>query len=638
MSLHDFLTKHVVTVLPKKCFIVNWRLGLLFWSLRVACMSWCFYTMWTNNALLSQVNPRGSRSFWSIISKEAYAKAQEADRNESFCTDPTKFDYLYDATGAYDYTNAECYDMRPDARWIKEEHGLYIPSYFQEFITSVKAGTAPASSTRNCTNACTSVPNCSAGSFVQNGAINELGKCMCECTQVRNRFVTAVEENIIEFQHLVHVQNRFTTGLGAGTDDIEISSATKSSTDGQLLLTVVRDADTKEVYREFQPGELISLRLSEMLKFAKVLLNGDMNRTLPNYLKNGKARKYPPRRMTGGHIEISLSYHNLPDKNHPKDKEYDVCFMEIRYTDAWVSKPILDQSELINVESQEGSFRYRYHYGIAVSFVVTGSYSFLDINKIFTAIATLVVYWSMPTAIVTFLAQRCLGRLSNIYKGASMEPIQPSKLFHSMLLRSVAALHLYRSMHASWHGGEENAGSQAQIAASVDDSGSTNSCMRADEEEPTMDQPNGRDEKSNAEDRQTGRWNGAGEGNKNVGDSLKKGNNAEGEEADELEHARILADLRELFECTNNCEDLDDAEYRTLQRLMCNGLPTLKKEDFINGYMATDPCSLEICAQMYDITRRRGIMESLLKDSEIIDHCRKRRSIVDAKSALPDTE
>eukprot|EP00928_Gymnodinium_smaydae_P028602 TRINITY_DN21771_c0_g3_i1.p1 TRINITY_DN21771_c0_g3~~TRINITY_DN21771_c0_g3_i1.p1 ORF type:complete len:658 (-),score=89.72 TRINITY_DN21771_c0_g3_i1:227-2134(-) len=570
MGWRDCLSENVVTVLPKTCYIQNLKLAVLFWSLRIICLAWCLGTMWENNALTSQVVPRASRSFWSSVNKTRYVDAKKADRKKPFCTNSGNFAYQYDADGLYKYQNAKCFDVRMDARYVKGEDELYFPSYIQEGVVTVKAGAAPATSD-DCTNACTGL----SSSYAPTGSINEFGKCMCEHIVLRDRFVVGVEENMVDLEHTVQAEDSFLLH----TSTYEASSTTGPTDPGGKLKTIVREPITHRQLKVFEPGELIQLTLGQIFEFSKMSLDDEMNKTKPNYISG--ANMYPLKRLTGLSVEITMKYYNLQDTRHPKDHDGPVCYMEIGVRESWSSKIQSDQDTLIDVENQEGTYRHRYTYGIRVTFKVAGSYSFFDPQKAFTALATVFVYWSMPTAVITFLAQWCLGRLSDIYMEASCEPIRPNDLFHQLLIRSVAAQYLFRGIkHSLTHGDE--------CAKQV-----TDAVILEEKKDATPLANPSHDSRF---------------------EFLTTSNKHEASPA-EKEQRKIMDNLHALFTTTRHAEGLDECEYETLHSVLCGkGGMTLEEDVFIEGFTAGDASSLAVCSMLFDLQRRRGTLEWMFED------------------------
>eukprot|EP00928_Gymnodinium_smaydae_P074022 TRINITY_DN5710_c0_g1_i1.p1 TRINITY_DN5710_c0_g1~~TRINITY_DN5710_c0_g1_i1.p1 ORF type:complete len:599 (-),score=24.33 TRINITY_DN5710_c0_g1_i1:127-1878(-) len=572
MSLCEILNQHVVTVVPTRCRIENLRLAVLFWSLRLGSMSWCFYNMWVNNALTSQAFPSSTESFWSSISKEGYKAAQDKDRTRPFCTEPWKFDFQYDPDGIFTYVGAKCFDIRPEERYIKTGRTLYFPSFIQESTVSMKPGAAPVA--KNCSNACHGITGCSTGSYTPEGTVNGLGACLCRCAAIRNRFVTAVEENVVDFQYVVRTASAFDV---SGTTVSEISSATKLSDEGEKIMTFVRGPDNREVLKVFQPGDVIQLSLGQILRFANTSLDA-LSMASSNYIQRTDVNEYPLRRLTGMAVNINLKFYNKQDTHHPKTFDYHVCFIDISISDQWESKITLDQSGLLDADRQEGSYRVRYMHGVRLSFSTSGSFSFVDPQKGLTALAALIVYWSIPTAILSFVTRYCLGGLSILYKRATVEAIKPDKLFHSLLLRSDAALHMHRGMISSWRKGVR-ATHQVQIV------------------EPRIDASN------------------------EAKYGIERSFVSDFGFADSVEEHRITDDVQELlnFTCSGQIQDSggDTRRIRAMKSVMCKSKKAVDKDVFIEGLMASDPASLELCSKLFDVRRRRGILERLLEDSYI---------------------
>eukprot|EP00928_Gymnodinium_smaydae_P065526 TRINITY_DN48648_c0_g1_i1.p1 TRINITY_DN48648_c0_g1~~TRINITY_DN48648_c0_g1_i1.p1 ORF type:complete len:582 (-),score=47.70 TRINITY_DN48648_c0_g1_i1:9-1754(-) len=557
MAFCEIFTNNVVTVVPKTCAIENLRLALFLWLLRLVSLSWCLYNLVENNALSTQSVPAGFQTFWSSMSKR-YKAAQDTDRNQTFCLEAWKYDFQYDRDATFAYVDAKCFDIRPEERWMKLGDTLFLPSYIQESIISKKAGAAPLA--KNCSNACQGMAGCSTGSYVPDRSVNGLGKCLCECAITRNRFVTAVEENVVAFEHGMRV-----VGF-SGARDIEAFSVTRSFEEGQKIMTIVRDAQGKKL-KVFQPGEVIQLTLGQLLRFADASLE-DVGLFSSNFIQKPGVSKHPLRRLTGTSIVIGMKYYNKQDREHPGDVDYIVCFLDVVVASQWESKAAVDHSFVSDVAHGEDSYRVRYMFGMRVSFTASGSFSFFDPNKSLTTLASLLVYWSLPTAIVTLIAHYCLGGLSTFYMRASVESIEPGKMLHSLLNRSSAALHMHQSMNRSWRDG-----------------------ARANNQVQTSDLSD-----------------------------VTSAETSVGSRRSSFAKSRITSVVRELFHFTNShvhgCS-LADKQICALRSVMCGSKSVVAKDAFIEGFLANDPASLELCGQTFDVKRRRGFLERSLEDGRV---------------------
>lgn len=558
--LQELLTPYVAATFPKQITIHNIWVGLLFWGLRVLSLIWCAYGLWTIRAQTIKVVPLSAAAFWSTQSKR-YAEAQQADLQSAHCSNPDQFQYQYDAEGIFRYTNLSCSNLQAE-RWFKGESELYFPSFVQENVTQVLAVVG-----LDCSKSCAINVSCASGEAVATGERNDMKQCLCKCTTSRNRFITAVEENIVSWEHAVIAEER--------TAWVQKVHTASSGTASDKLKTIFR-YENGTTMKSFAPGEIITISLGELfaMSHTKISLNQYLDDTIINFIKGDGISAYPLLRMTGFRLEVIQNYYNEEDPSHPHDHDGPVCIVTVQGVKEWSSQPRIDFSDPSDLATGTGKFRHRYYYGVRVTFRATGSFSFFDPERIFGIIATIVVYLSLPTSIAMFIVNNMLGTLSVIYSNATYEIIDVPSLLKGILTRALAA---HQAYWAFWRG-------KTATEAGVES-------LRPELEQSTVT-------------------------------SLREPVSSEADSVEEAisrhkvepHESVLLARLRALFKAVNVDGKLDEGELSTIQVLLTEsmGVSTqMTERQFIEYHLSGDSADLATISDVFDVERRRYPLERL---------------------------
>eukprot|EP00930_Biecheleria_cincta_P047899 TRINITY_DN33297_c0_g1_i1.p1 TRINITY_DN33297_c0_g1~~TRINITY_DN33297_c0_g1_i1.p1 ORF type:complete len:585 (+),score=42.79 TRINITY_DN33297_c0_g1_i1:21-1775(+) len=551
-SLQQLLTPYVAATFPKQITIHNIWVGLLFWGLRVASLVWCAYGLWSIRAHTSQVFPLNSSAFWSQSSPR-YAQAQRADMQSAHCSEPDQFQYQYDDEAEFRYVDLGCTHLTAE-RWFKGESELFFPTFVQENMTQVHAVNGS-----DCSQSCTMNMTCASGDVMATGDRNELGLCLCQCTSSRNRFITAVEENMVSWEHSVIAEERSAW--------VTKTHTASSGTPADNLKTILKREDGT-IVKSFAPGEVLTLSLRELFEAAypRISLNDYLDNTRRNVMVDDRIKPFPLLRMSGVRLEVVQNYYNQEDSRHPSDHDGPVCVVTVNSVKEWCSKPRLDFMEVSSIGTGTGKFRYRYFYGVRMTFRATGSYSFFDPERIFSIIATIVVYLSMPTSVTMFIVNNLLGTLSTIYSNATYEIVDAPTLLKGVLTRALTAHQAYR---AFWRGGARSLQPDTEQFISL---------------EPATSESDSEEE-------------------------------AVCKHRVEAPHESILiARLRTLFKVAEVDGKLDDGELATIKLLLTGSLDPhtrISEKQFIEYHLSADSADLATVADVFDVDRRRHILERL---------------------------
>lgn len=581
MGVLSCLSENIVTTLPKTVYIENLPLGILYLTLRVVSIFLCLWGIWNTNGWTVQVIPLHSLSIWSEQS-QIYEKEQTEDWQRNFCNDSARYDYQYDDSGKFSFRNISCYDIDDNERWIKGESHIFFPSFFQENMTAIMSGGVRASMA-DCPAACAALTPCSRGPYLSIGKKNENGECLCKCTESRNRFVTGLEQNTVNFEHAVTADEPWS----------KKSHAASSTVSRWNLKTVVKGSGDDELV--FQPGDTIALTLGQLFKLAKepISMSEPFTSTNPNRISGPEVQGFPIARMAGLDVALTATYYNIENHRYPvahKDQDgrckndvfCPICVVEIKTRQLWTSSPRTDYAHPIDVGRGTGSFRYRYMYGVKVRFSSTGQFSFWDPSKLFAILAAIIVYIQMPTTIVTFIAQYLLGSLSVIYMNATCEPVRLKDMFRRILSRALLAKRVYEL----WYHVSE------PVPAALADTGegltSSAAAMQA------------------------------------AGDADKP----------KVVHEHsLIKDLRELLDKLGIGGRLDGEELESLRLLLSLNEDKMTEIDFIQNVCHGQYASLEDVVKMYDVNRKHYCMERCF-DSESLTRSALHKEAKKERSAL----
>eukprot|EP00928_Gymnodinium_smaydae_P025870 TRINITY_DN20486_c0_g1_i1.p1 TRINITY_DN20486_c0_g1~~TRINITY_DN20486_c0_g1_i1.p1 ORF type:complete len:674 (+),score=122.22 TRINITY_DN20486_c0_g1_i1:66-2087(+) len=438
-NLGHLLEPYLPVNVPKYVQIQNVRLGLLLLLLRAFVAGGLLVVAWQSRAWTTQVVPDGSVAFWMEMDRESYKHEQFVDMQAEFCDTSRNrgYEYQYDDAGIWSYKNISCTNVSAGDFYDKEEHEAFVPTFFEESFTTLRA--APSDHAGGCPGSCAALSGCETGEFKFDDNYNSYGECLCECTTAQSRFVTGVSSLVLAFEHSVRALLRLPLGR-------EESSYHTSSTD---LVTVVRDADTKQEFARFHGHEDVKIKVSDILQLAGITsLDQRLTETQRNRL-NGTGRvEFPALRMTGFIVEVSRLYYNKLDHGHVSSDDGPVCYIELRSRLLWSSKPTTDVIQPVHVDKGEGQYRRRYYYGIRFIFTDGGSFSFNDwtLYTLFTFIATTLVYMQFPTFIVSYFAQYSLGTLSQIYTNAIFERVSIGSSIRGLVSRALTAQSAFKHL------------------------------------------------------------------------------------------------------------------------------------------------------------------------------------------------
>eukprot|EP00931_Biecheleriopsis_adriatica_P124177 TRINITY_DN9928_c0_g1_i1.p1 TRINITY_DN9928_c0_g1~~TRINITY_DN9928_c0_g1_i1.p1 ORF type:complete len:610 (+),score=105.71 TRINITY_DN9928_c0_g1_i1:58-1887(+) len=409
----SYIAPNICVYFPKYVRLRNERLGWLLNIMRVAIVAYIVYLVQDERPWTQVDVPMGSLTFWAE-SGGGDLKAQHAlDMQAEPCypASRAKYDYQFDAAGAWTYFNNSC--RRPVShgdRFVKGENEMFIPTYVSDSKDIFKISTK--SSTTTCKASCASLVSCRAGSGfeevveVPEHVVLSSNECFCHCRSQENYFYTTVHDLHVVIDHAVSFVDH--------SKDLQDSFRGSKLPDN--MQTSIQHVEDGRILKSFAPGEMVRLTVDELLKFADTSLREPASFTVENQLGSTGKVTYPPIWMTGLAIRIKFDFYNMDGKGMSNyDHDGPKCIITISASKAWSSKPVtksygssdqLDRGELAQ--------QLFYQYGIRIQMQSAGKFFYFDIMSVFFFLASSAVYLSLPMLVMSILIWFFLGDLTDV--------------------------------------------------------------------------------------------------------------------------------------------------------------------------------------------------------------------------------
>eukprot|EP00929_Paragymnodinium_shiwhaense_P042147 TRINITY_DN21862_c0_g1_i3.p1 TRINITY_DN21862_c0_g1~~TRINITY_DN21862_c0_g1_i3.p1 ORF type:complete len:570 (-),score=104.67 TRINITY_DN21862_c0_g1_i3:291-2000(-) len=386
---------------PTALTIENVRLGLLLRVLQLAAAAFVLFNFISSEgaAWSVQVKPTGhSISLWSeSILPEVSNSSLAAPSPPSWCTD-AGLEALALNDGTFDYRPTDCRKLPPGENMFKDGGHVYFPAYIWDtFVTESSAG------------------NC--GTCNGPGEVLETNGAHCKCMLKEQYLVIDVDTQMIIFNHGYKVKY----GHKPGTLKFRNGEASGSSREEHILTVFKPSARAQqrkmkcEVGGRSKHGESpngIRGTLAEYLACAGVVL--DDRATSSGVINDNDTPHHPQLRLSGVALRIHLNY----IEHHKYAFPGIVCEITIEADEVWNSKSQLSYSQVPRAGTGDGSYRFRYMFGVSVDEDVLGTFTEFDYDQLIKFLAAQLVILGLPTQVVTYVALCCVGVLSTVYDRA----------------------------------------------------------------------------------------------------------------------------------------------------------------------------------------------------------------------------
>jgi len=457
-QLVDLIIPYIGVTLPRKVFIENHRLVYLQLFLQAGVVAWLIYQILSGEYFWNiKVIPGGRvESFPSESHVEAYFEAGVREmRGSAAICDParsSRYNYAFKDTVAIDsgagdatfntnnFTGMKCTQLPLYEAFVDEVQSLFIPTYFEEAFV-ISNLTADDQSDGLChvecetLGACPEDPQLALPTFRWSGLLSPVTlDCICQCFS-RGRYFVA----------------------GVGSLSISVSPAAWVKTPaGEVrhydnVPTFVRDRHSKNIIRRIDSdtnSDPVTITVDELLHLDAKTLDTLAVNTFPNSIADDSVSRFPRVRLTGATVKVNMAYHNAGDPEYIDSVPGGVVnYIEVTVSPQWVGRTFLDYEHLMTEARDSGSLvRQRSMNGIRVEFQIGGSFSFLDVLKVFTYLANLIVYMALPNMLTALITRYLLGPLSVLYYNAQVLVVSMKMMYTGILARSLEALEMYHSM------------------------------------------------------------------------------------------------------------------------------------------------------------------------------------------------
>lgn len=181
-------------------------------------------------------------------------------------------------------------------------------------------------------------------------------------------------------------------------------------------------------------GTIIAAPIADFLACAGFSLDAEEAKTRSGHTEE----THPPTsRITGAILSISLDYQNQDvhkQNGHPEP----ICKATIRVEPQWNSRASLDDMQTPSPSAGYTLIKSRYNYGLGVEVTVTGSMAFMDLMALLQGFTQFVVLWSLPGAVISFVALSGVGLLSDVYHHSAVESFKIESILAGVASRLIS--------------------------------------------------------------------------------------------------------------------------------------------------------------------------------------------------------
>lgn len=393
---------------PKYVTINNPRLAILYWLLNVCIFAVAFYQFLQKKRYNINKYPNAEVSLCTALcqlSPSALVTMMNADASRPFCTtnadDVPEF-YADFGCGQLCSRNTPAGEacLHPNELIMREPSSAFVSTVFSDEVVLHEDRASPDS--------------CPLGYASDAGGL---------CRSFQQRTVPGAEAQRIAFSHSVSVPWPSSMIFGVRPDLRSRSGSPESENDnwanGMKTVLIVDGS----VSKEFAPGELVSLSVSELLAAASVndgdeQVSGLDLDALFVYDEDLRGAALPTR-LTGVSLTIDLFYTegnaNACINTKPARTLESlawagpICCINIKADRDWTSR------ERANVIDAGGSVRTRVYRGILVKFHAHGLFSIFDASALFRGVTQIIIWMQIPMMIIYWFSINFLGHLSTVY-------------------------------------------------------------------------------------------------------------------------------------------------------------------------------------------------------------------------------
>eukprot|EP00929_Paragymnodinium_shiwhaense_P123786 TRINITY_DN9805_c0_g1_i1.p1 TRINITY_DN9805_c0_g1~~TRINITY_DN9805_c0_g1_i1.p1 ORF type:complete len:531 (-),score=119.00 TRINITY_DN9805_c0_g1_i1:453-2045(-) len=376
--------------LPKQLIIENARLGLLLRVLQLSAALFVFYNLIGSGgaAWTTVLKPTGlGISVWRDFPTTAAAAP-------SWCS-AAALEAMGMSDGTYDYKPTRCKKLAPGESLLKVGTQLYFPTFVWDYF----------------------VEQAASGSC---GACNGTGQTLededgeCQCTTMKQYLARDVDRQLIVFNHGYQVHLSDEKQSATSTADASIVTIFKPS-DRAIEKNMECKIGGKSRHGVSPSG--IRGTVEEFLACAGVRLNEESSS--PGVHTPTDTPHHPSLRLSGVVLKMTLNY----KQRHSDDHDGVVCEVTITADEVWNTMNSMAYTDVPDPDTEVGSYRYRYMYGVSFNTEVVGTFHEFDYNQLITFLCAQLVILGLPPTIVSFVALYLVGVLSHVYQTAANQKL-----------------------------------------------------------------------------------------------------------------------------------------------------------------------------------------------------------------------
>jgi len=276
----------------------------------------------------------------------------------------------------------------------------------------------------------------------RNGEVME-GYTQCYCTSSKTLYPVGVEKMVMQFEHAI---NSLYLGANTAFSDVNHSSSKLPGEDGAVTTRVFK-YDSEEVFKEFTPGDVISLTIEEWLEVGGIAdINGYSEAGPADYIDGVT---YPRYRTAGVGLEVVVEFHNrqksddkpfAPGLHYSKDIIADVRVTAEKSNWAGAGPKVHYE---VYPSGPGGSQTYdkifQYRQGVAIKFKSAGELYKFDWQYVINVLLGGLVFLFAAKAIANTAALYFLGKTSSMIRNRTRENFDINSRFAEIGMKAALA-------------------------------------------------------------------------------------------------------------------------------------------------------------------------------------------------------
>lgn len=419
--------------------IKDGRLGIIFWSIRIAILSYLLYQIADERRDRLVEIPTGAPSFWF----ENGRLSEVHNRVEPYC-DNAEYDYWpkdeEDPKSYWIDRGAQCLPLWMEAMYERQTTSAHVFT----FMKQLHMRKASCSAESACQAFGGGIEGREHRDIVVDSPSGDIKTCTCG--KLSDYFVMGAEELELWVDHAFASTSVRWHIYGSNFRETS-NEASKS------VRTCVKTCKTDELmgpkkcedgcYKTFEPGQTMAMSLKEWLSIGGASLD---ERVQNNVIMQSKhdgtnGSHFPFRRLVGTNLNIYLNY--VGDAG---TDEHITCNVEVEVVDRWTSFGKDSKFKSFNGPEGENEAYEFYRRGIAVQFFAGGQIHEFDEYRLIMVFVQGVGLLAIADVLVELVARYLLPE-SAIYSRAKNEALIHSRLLAKFGLNAAMVCRVFSSLN-----------------------------------------------------------------------------------------------------------------------------------------------------------------------------------------------